>query len=142
VHKAVSAPDKVDLQTFNQRVLAFQPHGDLVIVGGGQGLLHVCAWDGKTLSERTTLKEHQQVNHVAFAPDGRTFVSVGIEPTIVVWDAQKLEPVKSFNTLRSAGHSAAFAPDGRHVVVGGAANQVFVLRLANHDMDALKQMLD
>ncbi|MSQ94422.1 MAG: hypothetical protein EXR98_07690 [Gemmataceae bacterium] len=142
VKSGAGAVGRFETQSAFQRVLAFHPLGNLVILGGGQGLLHVCIWDGKTLTEKTTFKRHSQVNQVAFAPDGRTFVSVGIEPTAVLWDAEKLQPTKSMNNLRSAGYGAAFAPDGRHFVIGGASNQVFVMRLARHDMDALRAALD
>jgi serine/threonine protein kinase len=142
VSKPGDALDAFETQTLNQRLLAFQPNGNLVVLGGGQGLLQVCAWDGKTLIEKTTLKQQQQVHQVAFAPDGKTFVSVGVEPAAVLWDAQKLEPIKSFNQMRTTGVSAAYAPDGRHILVGGASNQVLVIRLASHDMDVLKQMLE
>lgn len=133
---------KFETRTAFPRVLTFQPRGDLVLLGGGQGSLQVCAWDGKTLGEKATLKRQAQVNQVVFAPDGKTFVSVGADPTAVIWDADTLQPTKSLNTLRSAGFSAAFAPDGRHFAVGGANNQVFVVRLARHDMEALKAALD
>ncbi len=133
---------KFETKLPQQRVLAFQPHGNLLIAGGAQGLLHVCVWDGKSLTEKTTLKEHVQVNQIAFAPHGKSFVSVGIDPSVTLWDAQALKAQKSMNTLRTPGYSAAFAPDGRHFAVGGAQNQAFVMRLATHDMDALKQILD
>src|SRR5262249_9536093 len=112
-----------------QRVLAFQPQGNLVIVGGSQGLLHVCTWDGAALVEKSTLQPHAQVNCVAFAPDGKTFVAVGTDPSVTLWDTQNLRLQKTWNNLRTPGHSAAFSPDGRHFVVGAVQNQALVIRL-------------
>jgi serine/threonine-protein kinase len=124
------------------RTLAVQPRGNLVILGDTQGVLHVFTWDGKALALKTTLHQHRQVAQIAFAPDGKTFASVGVEPAVVVWDAEKLQAVKTIDALRSAGRSVAFAADGRHLVIGGASNQVFVLRLAPYDIAALRTFLD
>ncbi len=142
VNETARPVGKFETKLSFQRVLAFQPHGNLVIMGGGQGLLQLCVWDGNSLTEKTTLKQPTQINEVAFAPDGQSFVSVGVEPTAVVWDVARLAQAKSMSALRSPGHSAAFAPDGRHLVIGSASNQVFVVRLAGHDMDGLKQLLE
>ncbi|MBI2804987.1 MAG: protein kinase [Planctomycetes bacterium] len=125
-----------------QRMLASQPSGNLVILGGWQGPLQVCAWDGKALKEKTTLQTQKQIHDLAFSRDGRMFVSAGVEPALVVRDARTLQPTRSINLGRGAAFSATFAPDGRHILAGGANGQIFVVRLANHDMAALRRALD
>jgi len=133
---------KFDVKFVNARFLAFQPEGDLVLLSNGQGSVSVCTWDGKTLAEKTTLRDHQQIHHAAFAPDGKTFVTVGSEPMATLWNADALAPMKTWKNLRGIAHRAAFAPDGRHLVLGAANSQVYVIRLANHDMTALTEMIE
>jgi len=125
----------------NQRVLAFGPHGNLVVLGGSQGWLHVCVWDGGTLAEKAILREHQPVNQVVF-PDGKTFVAVGNNPAVTFWNAQSLKLQKTWTNLHTPGHSAAFSADGRHLVIGVPQNQVLAARLAPYDLEPLKAALE
>src|SRR5262249_7725317 len=61
------------------------------------------------------------VNGVAYSPDGKRLVSVGVDPTVTVWDADKGRQERNFSaTLRN--NSVAFHPNGRWVAtLSGAA---------------------
>ncbi|MBI1830872.1 MAG: serine/threonine protein kinase [Planctomycetes bacterium] len=140
-----AARGSLDAKFPSIRLLAHQPNGNLVIASGIQGALRVCAWDGKTLVERTTIRAHaqpHQVHHIVFAPNGKSFAAVGSDPTVTIWDAQTLKPTRSFNALRTPGHSGVYSPDGRHLAIGAGQNQVLIVRLASFDIDALKAALD
>jgi WD40 repeat protein len=84
--------------------------------------------------EKAALKDHNDpVTSVAFAPDGNTFVTAGVElldaggqtgvsGEVILWDAVKREPVWStyYNLNKTeCGHrfAAAFSPDGKLVAV-------------------------
>lgn len=150
IHWAASRPGptsagSIDAKLPTVRSLAFQPNGTMLVAAGNMGFLRVLTWDGKMLTEKSGVKAHvqpHQVNQIVFAPHGRSFAAVGVDPTITLWDAQTLKPQQTINALRTPGHSAAYSPDGRHLAVGGAQNQVIVLRLARFDMDALKAALE
>lgn len=133
---------KYDLNFTGLRFLAFQPGGNLAILSNGQGSLSICTWDGTALVEKTTRKDHQQIHHVAFASDGKSFVSVGSEPAATLWDSSSLKPIKSWKNPRVVAHSAAFSPENRHIVFGAGNSEVYVIRLADHNMDALKKILE
>jgi WD40 repeat protein len=72
--------------------LAFSPDGRTLVVGSGSHIkaLHLPADKGPiVLKDPITLEENHVPNEiafVAFSADGKTFVSVGFEQTIKVWD--------------------------------------------------------
>jgi serine/threonine-protein kinase len=133
---------KFDTPFASCRCLAFRPGGGLALIGGDNGQILVAGWEGKTFVEKTTLKGHQQIKELAFAPDGKCFVSVGLDPPVVHWKADGFKQMKAHTALRTPGWSVAFSPEARHFVVGGAHNQVLVIRTATHDMDALRKFAE
>ena len=111
------------------KTLALSPDGRTVIVGEGrEGALRLCTWDGKSLKERTVVREHQGIVHaVAFAPDSQTFVSVGDDKTVKIWNAKTAKLIESWE-LRWPILNVAFTPDGRHFVTANGNNTVYVFR--------------
>jgi cytochrome c len=84
-----------------------------------------------TFAERTpageprVLEGHRQnVNGVAFAPDGRTLVSAGYDLTVRIWPLTNSSP--TIVTLPTPLNSVAVARDGE-IVAGGADGRVFFL---------------
>lgn len=55
---------------------------------------------------------------VAFAPDGRTFASVGEGGAVKRWDAETGSELPWLGERGIRGYSAAFSPDGAEVAVG------------------------
>jgi serine/threonine protein kinase/WD40 repeat protein len=135
--KVGSPAGKLDTKIVGLRTLACQPQGNLIIAANGQGVLAVFAWDGVSMTEKATLSAHQLVHHVAFAFDGKSFVSAGNDPCATLWDAESLKSIKSWKQPRAAAHVAAFSPDGRHVVLGTANGQTLVVRLGRNDMESV-----
>lgn len=140
--KAATPTGKADTKITGLRSLALQPHGNLVAISGGQGgSLAVFTWDGVDLTEKSKLTGHQQIQQVAFASDGKTFLSAGSESSAILWDANTLKPIKSWNYTRSAVLSAAFSVDNRHVVLGTANGQTHIVRLAQFNVEAIRASL-
>jgi WD40 repeat protein len=60
-----------------------------------------------------------EVDSVAFSPDGKHIVSGSHDKTIRVWDAVTGDIVSGpFEGHTSAVNSVAFSPDGKYIVIG------------------------
>jgi cytochrome c len=74
------------------------------------------------------IEGHQQnVNGVAFTPDGRALVTAGYDATLRIWPLSGGSP--AVNTLPSPLNTVAVAPDGE-IVTAGADGKVYVLSAA------------
>jgi hypothetical protein len=56
---------------------------------------------------------------VAFAPDGRKFVTGGQDGSVRLWDVRSGKETRRFEGHRGPVWCVAFAPDGRRIVSGG-----------------------
>src|SRR5262249_8981119 len=103
------------------------PDGWTVLTGTELGVL--CLWDmatGKPVRQHDTENE---IDAVAFSPDGRTVLSTSSvtrkaglrihrKSTVRFWDASPWEPIGASLDPPAAVRAAAFSPDGRTVVTG------------------------
>jgi RNA polymerase sigma factor (sigma-70 family) len=114
--------------THRLHAIAFSPDGKLLAAGsavitpqgdttGGE----VYVWDLQTGNLLWGKEEHaNQVNGVAFAPDGKTLASASTDKAIKLWDAQTGGVKQTLMGHGDAGvFSVAFAPDGKTLASGG-----------------------
>ena len=80
---------------------------------------NLVAWSPYGTRLTNLLPHSEEVNFVAFGPDGQIALTLGPERTARLWDAATGEP--RGNLLRHDGAiiAAAFRPDGRMAVTGG-----------------------
>jgi serine/threonine protein kinase/WD40 repeat protein len=110
-------------------VLAFHPDNRTLVCGGGDGTLRLCTFDGRQVKEKAILRQHAKtVRDAAFASDGQSFVSVGEDAHVILWDAASGAVRKDWE-LRTPIHGVACAPDSRHFVTANANGTVYVFRI-------------
>jgi WD40 repeat protein len=107
--------------------LRFSPDGS-ILAGGAQGvvayrgdfsLADVHLWDVATGRERHRIPAHQQgIASLAFAPDGRTLASCGIEAAIRFWDVATGREAVEHVGHRSAIRTLAVSPVDGTVFTG------------------------
>ncbi len=119
----------------NPRTLAVQPHGDLLLVGGDFGAFQAFTWNGQSLSKLGDVhKQHQQISSITFAPNGQTFVTAGAGPGALSWDSVDLQVSSRLPFVRMPVHASTFSPEGRHLILGDANNQIAIVRLSVPDL--------
>jgi WD40 repeat protein len=65
-------------------------------------------WDIKTLTlEKDVVAHMYAINHIAFSPDERHFVTCSMDKSIKVWDSQSLQLKKVIDKSRHAGHGTS-----------------------------------
>ena len=67
---------------------------------------------------------------VAWRPDGRQLASGSSDNTIIVWDAETGEPVRTLTGHSAAVVSVAWRPDGRQLASGSSDNTIIVYPVA------------
>jgi WD40 repeat protein/serine/threonine protein kinase len=77
-------------------------------------------WQRQTHLELVTLRGHTDViRSVAFAPDGRRFVTGSWDRTARLWDTATGKELLTLKGHPSGISSVAFSPDGQRIVTGG-----------------------
>jgi WD40 repeat protein/tetratricopeptide (TPR) repeat protein/tRNA A-37 threonylcarbamoyl transferase component Bud32 len=106
--------------------LAFSPAGDQLAAGTSTGAFVQDMKDGKA-SPGQFLGRYTGTDYpvftLAYAPDGRTLATAGVEPVIRLWGSNKEE----LFSLRGQGpdvKTLAFSPDGRTLAAVGDSQQI------------------
>jgi WD40 repeat protein len=89
-------------------------------------------WDSATYKEIITLKGHSnEVNSLAFSPDGKTIASASKDNTVKLWDRATGQEIITLPSERYAnnGHSnwvwwVSFSPDGKIIATASADHTV------------------
>jgi WD40 repeat protein len=85
---------------------AFSPDNRSILVGDGQGRLHV--WSLAT-GEKTVKSAHQgSIAALEFSPDTRYFATTSLDRNVVLWDSAMVSPVRVWRTPNDAVTDARF----------------------------------
>jgi WD40 repeat protein len=119
--KLLSIPDlKVGI-----RAVAFSPDSQR-IAAAVESVVQV--WDSETGAKLLTFeKVHKnQVNDLAYSPDGRGLVSGSEDATLCLWDAATGRPARSLIAGKLTIEKVAFSPDGLRIATAGQDQMVKV----------------
>lgn len=108
--------DDLMLTESEVRAAALSPDGKTLVIGDVGGLLHVWSVEQKVEIKRTSTPG--AILAIAFAADGRTFVTVHRGPSlsvVLIWDTTSKVPDE-----RSGFISATFSKDGTILALGGS----------------------
>jgi WD40 repeat protein len=89
-------------------------------------LLHAAATRSlaQAPKERVALKGHKgRVNHVAFAPDGKTLASAGADGTVRRWDLTNNQELTSWKGPISHWRHVTFGADGKTLTASGGSDE-------------------
>jgi len=97
--------------------VTFSPDGNLLMLGetswsSGVSIL----WNLTSNQEVYRLDGHARgINEIAFAPDGRTVLTVGQDGVVILWDVGTGQEIRRFEHP-AATNSAVLSPDGRRLL--------------------------
>jgi len=123
-----------ELQALNSSTVpiyscGFVADGKEVYWGPYEAGLRKAALAGNGLTENGTLKgAHYYAYSMAFAPDGQTMATHGLDGKVIVWELATGKRLKEWVFPERTG-ALAFAPDSRHLAVSLGTGVVYVLRL-------------
>ena len=76
-------------------------------------------WDINTGIEIRTFEGHRnEVNSVAFSPDGKYALSGSYDKTLILWDIRTGNEIRIFSGHFEAVTSLNFSPDGKYAISG------------------------
>jgi WD40 repeat protein len=107
--------------TANQVI--FSPDGRLLAVASSLGIY---LYDAETLAEVRFIETDAWVPSVAFSPDGRLLASGSGDNTVILWDVETGQAVRTLRGHTDWVSSVAFSPDGRLLASGSGDNTVIL----------------
>jgi WD40 repeat protein/predicted Ser/Thr protein kinase len=100
--------------------VTFSPDGQVFVASGESREVPIRLWKTDTGKPVRDLTEHSHFGVVvAFAKDGRSFVTGSYDHTCRVWDASTGLPLKGPFRHPGEVRAVAFSPDGRTILAGG-----------------------
>jgi WD40 repeat protein len=74
---------------------------------------------------------NENINAVAFSPDGSLLISASSDNVLLLWDVATGKTIKSFTGHSDRVTSVAFSPDGKKLASGSADQQIYLWDIAS-----------
>jgi hypothetical protein len=119
----------VELAPRGIHALAFAPDGQTLASGSNQDR-SVRLWDMARLPNSTSCEgDAGLVTTVVFSASGKTLASADEGGKVILWDPASKKKLRDWKFSGSGVSTLAFAPDGRHLLVGMATSRIYILRV-------------
>ncbi len=103
----------------------------LASLGGDNTAL---VWDTALQEPELVLSGHENdVNSVAWSPDGKQLLTASLDGTARTWDGESGKELLLLKTHEGALQTATWSPDGRHLVTGGENGQACIWDVSSGD---------
>ena len=114
--------------------VACSPDARRIAYGTYYSLLRVVDLLGEKPGKMTTFdsKSGGHVHWIAFAPDGSTMVTVGLEGKVILWDPATAKRLREW-VLNETTYRAYYAADSRHLAIPLGTGVTYILRLRNRE---------
>jgi hypothetical protein len=112
--------------------VAFHPNSRQVFTASWDTTVRL--WDIKTASEVKRYTHPIDVNGLAVARDGNTFLSASDDKHACLWNTNTGDQLRRYAGHTNFVYAAAFAPDGRHIATGGVDRTVRLFELATGNL--------
>ncbi len=116
------------------RLLTFSPTTPHLAFADKDNTVYLWNYETSPAKEKKALLGHRGqgfgpiVKSLAFDPLGRFLLSSGSDRQVILWDVATAKQLQQWDLLDEV-RAAAFASDGRHVVLGNDDGTVYVFRL-------------
>lgn len=126
--------DERTVPAVQARLVVFSPAEPILAFAGDDAIVHLWSVADGELKALRELKGHAEadtppaIKALAFTPSGTQLASGGQDRRLILWDVKTGDKQREWQ-LEGEVRALAFAPDGRHLVVGNDDGTLYVLRL-------------
>jgi hypothetical protein len=108
--------------------VAFHPNNRQVFSASWDATVRL--WDIKAGTEARRYTHPLDVNGLAIARDGATFLSASDDRHAYLWNTSSGDQIRNYPGSTNFVYAVAFAPDGKHIATGGVDRLVRIFELA------------
>lgn len=128
--------------------VSYSSNGDILASYGSNERINL--WNTETGEFINTLNPKYQpilvgstgIETIAFSPNNTTLVSVNRNGTVRVWDLNKINIIRTFETIQSEVYAVKVCPDGQKLAINGPLNNENTIQIWDISTEKQKSTLN